>query len=242
MKKNMIMIALALMASIPMFAQETAFRKMPILGEKAPSFTAQSTNGTIHFPADFGNSWKILFSHPADYTPVCTSEIYELAAMKNEFEKLNVKVAVVSTDNLDRHVQWKKIIEGLSLNGKGNVQVTFPLIADDHCNVCKTYGMVNRKSKSTLPVRGVFVISPENKIESVIVYPNNVGRNMEEIKRVVIALQTAKTSPQVLIPANWEPGNPVLLKYLTPEQSADMSSNSSDIYSPAWFMFYSKEK
>jgi peroxiredoxin (alkyl hydroperoxide reductase subunit C) len=185
---------------------------IPMLGMTAPSFTAETTNGKIEFPKDFGNSWKILFSHPKDFTPVCTSEILALTKMQDEFDKLNVKIAIISVDDLASHNAWKQYMEGILLDSKDSVKISFPLIADNNLRVSNMYGMVHSWENQTRDVRGVFIINPENIIQSISFYPNNIGRNMEEIKRVIVALQTSEKE-QVMTPANWKYGDDVLMKY-----------------------------
>ncbi len=187
--------------------------EIPKLGEQAPSFKASSTNGTIEFPEDFGSSWKILLSHPKDFTPVCTSEILQLAEMQDEFAALDVKLAIVSTDDLNSHLEWKQHMEDIMVEAKGSGNIEFPLFEDEMGRVSNKYGMLHAFENTTRDVRGVFIISPDNKIRSINFYPMNIGRNMEEIKRVVVALQTSERD-QVLIPANWNEGDDVLMKFV----------------------------
>ena len=153
MKKNLLLIVFAF-SLVQIFAQSTAksdipedrnFR-IPLIGEKAPEFTAETTNGELNFPSDFGKKWKILFSHPQDFTPVCSSELLELAYMQDEFEKLGVKVAVISTDPVGMHKQWKKSLESLDIDHKGTVKINFPLIGDDNVKVAKLYGMIHPRA------------------------------------------------------------------------------------------------
>ena len=135
--------------------------RIPLIGETAPSFTAESTNGVLNFPGDFGRSWKVLFSHPQDFTPVCSTEILELAYLQDEFDKLGVKLAVVSTDPLSTHVQWKKAMESLDLNNLGTVKIKFPIVDDENVAISKEYGMIHPETNSTRSVRGVFIIDPK---------------------------------------------------------------------------------
>src|ERR1035437_7293322 len=136
--------------------------RIPLIGESAPSFTAESTNGTINFPGDFGRNWKILFSHPQDFTPVCTTEILELANLQDEFDKLGIKLVVVSTDALETHKQWKKSMQSLNVNNFGNVKIKFPLVDDYNLVISKEYGMIHPASNTTRSVRGVFIIDPDD--------------------------------------------------------------------------------
>lgn len=215
---------------------------IPMLGETAPSFTAETTNGKIKFPEDFGSSWKMLFSHPKDFTPVCTSEILELAKMQDEFDDLGVKIVIVSIDELATHNQWKQYMEDLLLQSEGNtVKIHFPFISDNNAKVSNQYGMLHAWENETRDVRGVFIISPENKIQSISFYPNNIGRNLEEIKRVVVALQTSEKN-QVSTPANWNYGDDVLLQHL-PFSELDYSENpdlQSQYYKVGVNMWYKR--
>ena len=215
--------------------------RIPLIGEKAPSFTAESTNGNVHFPDDFGHSWKILFSHPQDFTPVCSSEILELAYLQNDFDKLGVKLAVVSTDQLSTHVQWKKALESLNYDSRGPVKINFPIIDDEKVSISKQYGMIHAESNSTRSVRGVFIIDPDNTIQAIYFYPTRVGRSTDELLRTIAALQTTADS-KVLTPVNWKTGNDVLIPY-NPVTTLDKPDNTPDgYYQRAWYMWYKKEK
>jgi len=184
-----------------------------MLGEQAPSFKAETTNGNLVFPEDYGNNWKILLSHPKDFTPVCTSEILELAKMQQEFDQLGVKLAIISTDELTSHYQWKQLLEDILVSQGEEEKISFPLIDDHNGRISNTYGMLHAWEDPTRDVRGVFIIDPENRIKSINFYPMNIGRNMEEIKRVVLALQVSEKE-EVLLPANWTYGDDVLMKYV----------------------------
>lgn len=190
-----------------LFAQEV---KIPLIGSKAPSFTANSTNGEITFPEGYGKSWKILFSHPQDFTPVCSSELLELAYAQKDFENLGVKLAVISTDNLEMHQMWKASLEELDYKGRGPQKIYFPLIDDHTINASRKYGMIHSPTSTNKDIRGVFIIDPNNMVRSINFYPMAIGRNMEEIKRIVVALQTSDQQ-MVYTPANWEKGDDVLI-------------------------------
>lgn len=236
--KNLSLFIILLFSATQMWAQENNTR-IPVIGEKAPSFTATTTNGIINFPSGFGRKWKILFSHPADYTPVCSSEILELAYMQDDFDKLNVKLLVVSTDSLETHVQWKKALEELNYKGRAPVKINFPLADDRKFLVSKAYGMIHAGSSSTKDVRGVFIIDPDNIVQAIIYYPMSVGRNMDEIKRTVIALQTVAEG-KYSTPANWQQGNDVILKVKPTEADLKKPENSG-IYDVTWFMTFKKQ-
>jgi len=213
--------------------------RIPLIGESAPSFTAESTNGTINFPDDFGTKWKILFSHPADFTPVCSTEILQLAKMQDEFDKLGIKLIVVSTDELETHLQWKKSIESLNLNNEESVKIKFPLVDDDKRIIAKMYGMIHPASNSTKDVRGVFIIDPNNVIQAIYFYPSNVGRSTDELLRMVTALKTA-SADKVLMPVNWRAGNDVLIP-IPPKTDAEGKPFVPDgYYNPVWYLWFKK--
>lgn len=222
-------------------AQDINRQCIPLIGDKAPTFTAASTEGTITFPDDFGKNWKILFSHPADYTSVCSSEIIELATVQQDFESLGVKLAVISTDALDKHFSWKKSLETVRYLGRDPVKINFPIIADENKVIAGTYGMLQPESQFLKNVRGVFIINPADRIEAVFFYPNHVGRDIGEIKRTVIALQTTFAN-DVLTPANWKPGDDVMVPYLHSIDEATVKSDDHDpgIYAVTWYMLFKK--
>ncbi|NMC39445.1 MAG: peroxiredoxin [Bacteroidales bacterium] len=213
--------------------------RIPLIGEKAPSFTAESTAGTINFPSDFGRNWKILFSHPQDFTPVCSSEILELANLQNEFDKLGAKLVVLSTDPLATHVQWKKALEELDYKGRTPVKIKFPLVDDEQLSVSKMYGMIHSSSNTTKSVRGVFIVDPNNVVQAIYFYPDNVGRSTEELLRTVLALKTA-SKENVLTPSDWKAGNDVLLPYLPKTDDKKTTENKDNFYNVSWFMIYKK--
>jgi len=199
--------------------------RIPMLGETAPSFKAKTTNGDLNFPQDFGESWKILISHPEDFTPVCTSEIMHLAKMQDDFSALNVRIAIISTDNLSSHFQWKQSMEKTLKELTGNGKIDFPLIADNKAHISMQYGMLHSLEDDTHDVRAVFIINPENKIRSINFYPMDIGRNMEEIKRTIVALQTSEQE-KVLLPVNWQEGDDILMKRI-PYSEEELKNNPS---------------
>ncbi|MCS4432792.1 peroxiredoxin [Aquiflexum gelatinilyticum] len=175
------------------------------LGDLAPNFVAETTEGTIDFHEYLGDGWGVLFSHPADYTPVCTTELGAVAKLKSEFEKRNVKVMALSVDGLVDHAAWIK-----DINETQHTTVNFPLIADKDRNVSQLYDMIHPNANENFTVRSVFVIGPDKKIKLIITYPASTGRNFDELLRVIDSLQlTAKYS--VATPANWKHGEDVVI-------------------------------
>lgn len=175
------------------------------LGDTAPNFKAQTTEGEIDFYEYLGNSWGILFSHPADYTPVCTTELGRTALLKEEFAKRNVKVLAVSVDPLDKHFGWRN-----DINETQHCHVDFPIIADESKQVATLYDMIHPNASATATVRSLFVIGPDKLVKLMITYPASTGRNFHEVLRVVDSLQlTAKHS--LATPANWVPGDDLIV-------------------------------
>ena len=191
--------------------EENQANAMPRIGDLAPAFQAVTTQGTINFPADYKGKWVILFSHPADFTPVCTSEFMTFASMQKEFEALNTQLVGLSVDGLYSHIAWLRTIkEKIEYKGMKNVEVTFPLIEDITMNVANMYGMLQPGESSTKAVRAVFFIDPKGVIRALIYYPLALGRNFDELKRVIIGLQTADNF-SVALPADWRPGDDVIV-------------------------------
>lgn len=184
---------------------------MPRIGDKAPSFKAVTTQGEINFPEQFVGSWVILFSHPADFTPVCTSEFMTFATQEKQFAEANCKLVGLSIDGLYSHIAWLRTIkEKIEFKGMKNVEVKFPLIEDITMEVAKRYGMIQPGESSTKAVRAVFFIDPKGIIRAIIYYPLSLGRNFDELYRVIVALQTADTF-SVALPADWRPGDDVIV-------------------------------
>ncbi len=191
--------------------KETQSVSMPRIGDKAPSFKAVTTQGEINFPEQFTGSWVILFSHPADFTPVCTSEFMTFATMEDKFSELNCKLVGLSVDGLYSHIAWLRTIKDkIDYKGMKNVEVKFPLIEDITMHVAKMYGMMQPGESSTKAVRAVFYIDPKGIIRTIIYYPLSMGRNFDELLRVLQALQTADAFG-VATPADWRPGDDVIV-------------------------------
>jgi alkyl hydroperoxide reductase subunit AhpC len=175
------------------------------LGDEAPDFTAETTEGTINFHEWLGDSWGVLFSHPKDFTPVCTTELGAVAKLKPEFDKRNTKVIAISVDELEHHKSWVP-----DINETQGTEVNFPIIADTDKKVSDLYGMIHPNASDTVTVRSVFVIGPDKKVKLTITYPQSTGRNFNEILRVIDSLQlTAKF--QVSTPADWQDGEDVII-------------------------------
>lgn len=191
--------------------EENQVIAMPRIGDKAPEFKAMTTQGEINFPADYKGSWVILFSHPADFTPVCTSEFMTFASMEQKFNEANCKLVGLSVDGLYSHIAWLRTIkEKIEYKGMKNVEVNFPLIEDITMEVAKKYGMIQPGESNTKAVRAVFFIDPKGIIRTIIYYPLSLGRNFEELYRVLIALQTADEFG-IATPADWQPGDDVIV-------------------------------
>jgi peroxiredoxin (alkyl hydroperoxide reductase subunit C) len=184
---------------------------MPRIGDKAPSFKAVTTQGDIQFPDQYAGSWVILFSHPADFTPVCTSEFMTFATLEKQFEELDCKLVGLSVDGLYSHIAWLRTIkEKIEYKGMKDVEVKFPLIEDITMDVARKYGMIQPGESTTKAVRAVFVIDPKGVIRTIIYYPLSLGRNFDELLRIVTALKAADAF-SVATPADWRPGDDVIV-------------------------------
>jgi len=218
--------------------------KMPLIGDPAPSFKAVTTQGEINFPEDYKGKWVILFSHPADFTPVCTTEFITFASMIDEFRKLNTELIGLSVDSLYAHIAWLRTIrEKIEWKGHKNVEVTFPLIEDIKMEVANKFGMIHPNQSTSQAVRAVFIIDPKAVIRAILYYPSSTGRNFDEIKRIIIALQKSDKD-KVATPADWRPGDDCIIP---PPGSCGtakerMEVEEEDKYCLDWFMCFKKEK
>jgi len=239
MKTTIIIALFSVLAVAQGWAQSENTTRIPLLGELTPEFSAQTTMGKVKFPEDYPMKWKIIFSHPADFTPVCSSELLHLAAMQEDFDKLNTRILVLSTDGLSSHLAWIQSLETISYPGKETVKIGFPLIADPDMSISRKFGMIHSYTSNTRDVRGVFIIDPNDRISAVLFYPMNIGRNMDEVKRILIALQTADKY-DVLTPANWNPGDPVMITAPETQQEAEQmaSKKNPKLTSLAWYMWF----
>ena len=202
-----------------MDTQET-ITSMPRIGDMAPDFQAITTIGDITFSEFIKDSWVILFSHPADFTPVCTTELSGFANEKDFFESKNAKLIGLSIDSIFSHIGWVNAVQE-----KTGVLFHFPIIADIDMKVAKLYGMIQPGESETAAVRAVFIIDPKGKIRLIMYYPLNVGRNMDEIKRTLLALQTSDEY-QVAMPLNWQPGDKVIVG--APKTLAALAERKAD--------------
>ncbi len=192
--------------------------KLPLIGEKAPAFQAETTNGIVNFPEDYEGKWVILFSHPADFTPVCTTEFMTFANMAPDFQKLNCEMLGLSIDSTFSHIAWLRTIkEKISFKDMKNIEIGFPVISDLTMEVSKKYGMLQPSASNTQAVRAVFLIDPKAIVRAVLYYPMSNGRNMDEIKRLLIAAQHSDAHG-IATPANWQPGDDVIIP---PPSSSD---------------------
>jgi thioredoxin-dependent peroxiredoxin len=185
------------------------------LGDIAPDFTQESTEGPIHFHDWIGNGWAVLFSHPKDFTPVCTTELGAVAKLKSEFDKRNVKVIGLSVDPLPDHREWSKDIEETQ-----GAKLNFPLLADADRKVSTLYDMIHPNANDTLTVRSVYVVDPDKKVKLTITYPASTGRNFEEILRVIDSLQLTSTY-KVATPVNWQHGDDCIIVPAVTDAEAD---------------------
>ena len=217
--------------------------RLPLIGDKAPEFKALTTKGTVNFPEDYKGKWVLFFSHPSDFTPVCTTEFMTLASMQEEFKEMNVELLGLSVDSLYSHIAWVRSIEDLEWKDMKNIKVNFPVIADLNTKVSTKYGMLQPNVSSTQAVRAVFVIDPEGIIRSIIYYPLTTGRNFNEIKRMIRAIQKSDQM-HVSTPADWQPGDDLIIPTpLTVEEAdAAMKEAGDDVYALDWFLRFKKDK
>ena len=211
---------------------------MPMIGDPAPQFRAMTTMGKVNFPEDYRGSWVILFSHPADFTPVCTTEFIGFTKMAGEFAALNTKLIGLSIDSLHSHLAWAKSIESIDLDGSGAVKLAFPIIADISMNVARKYGMLQTVAK-TQTVRAVFIIDPDGIIRAILYYPMSTGRNLPEIKRIVESLQI-HDAENVSTPANWQPGDEVVMGAPLTLEEAKAREGMEGVRNLEWYLTMKK--
>lgn len=205
-------------------------KKFPLIGDIAPDFYVSTTNGPINFPQDFKGNWVVFFSHPSDFTPVCTTEFIKFQQDINEFKKMNTKLLGLSVGALSSHLAWLDAIEKMP-NG---IKIDFPLIDDLDKSIASKYGMIQPRASDTSAVRAVFIIDTKSVIRTILYYPAILGRNIDEIKRIVLALQVSEKF-KVAMPVNWEPGADVL--NFAPNNAKDMRKQNKN---SIWFIKYKK--
>jgi peroxiredoxin (alkyl hydroperoxide reductase subunit C) len=214
---------------------------MPLIGDKCPEFEAVTTKGNIKFPQDFAGKWVIFFSHPADFTPVCTTEFMTFAHRSKEFEEINAQLVGLSVDSISAHIAWLRRIKELEWKDMKNVDVQFPLIEDISMNVANKFGMIMPGQSNTQAVRAVFIIDPHGIIRLILYYPLSTGRNVDEIKRVVTALQKADKD-KCATPADWKPGQDTIVPPpKTMALAKERETMSGNQYCLDWFFCFNKE-
>ena len=220
---------------------ENSVSSMPLIGDPAPAFRSMTTMGKVNFPEDYRGKWVVFFSHPADFTPVCTTEFIALARRADEFREINTELLGLSIDSLHSHLAWAESIEHIDLGGKGKVKIPFPIVADITMSVAKAYGMLQSVAK-TQTVRAVFIIDPESIIRAILFYPMSTGRNIDEIKRIILSLQK-HDADNVSTPADWNPGDPVVMGApLTLEAAKDRMESADDNMIPySWYLTMKKQ-
>lgn len=216
--------------------QESLNSKHPLIGDSAPAFDAETTEGPIHFPKDYTGKWVILFSHPADFTPVCTTEFIAFSQLVEECHKLNTELIGLSVDSLSSHIAWLYAIEEqVRFRGLSDVKITFPLIADLSQTIARRYGMIHPKVNENKTIRAVFFIDPDGIIRTILYYPISTGRNFHEIMRILLSLQTADAF-DVKTPADWEEGDDVLQNPPDTLRQAEEAGQHSHQGEQVWFL------
>ena len=223
--------------------QHVSTQRMPLIGDAAPAFKARTTQGPMDFPTDYQGKWVILFSHPADFTPVCTTEFMTFASMAEEFKKRNCELIGLSIDVHYAHIAWLRTIkEKIEYKGMKGVEGNFPVIEDLKMEVAKAFGMLQPNASDTQAVRVVFIIDPESKIRAILYYPLSNGRNMDEVMRLLVAMQHSDKH-QIATPANWQPGDDVIVP---PPGSCGaakerMEGGDKDVRCLDWFLCLKKD-
>lgn len=215
--------------------------QMPLIGDVAPEFVANTTNGTVKFPSDYAGRWVILFSHPADFTPVCTTEFIAFQNMIDKFHELNTDIIGLSVGTLTGHLAWIDAIRNIKYNSENGTEITFPIIDDMNMDVARKYGMIHHNASDAKTVRAVFIIDTHGIIRAILYYPLTTGRNFNEILRMVVALQTTDAF-HISTPADWQPGDDVVVS--APSTVAEMRARTENkrpgMDVKAWFLTLQK--
>lgn len=222
---------------------EDTIVRMPLIGETAPAFQAVTTQGTIRFPEDYSGKWVVLFSHPADFTAVCTTEFIVMANKAEQFSAMNTELIGISVDSIYAHFAWlRTIYEKIEYKEMKQVEVLFPLIEDMTMEISRKYGMIHPKQSPVQAVRTVFIIDPQAVIRCVLCYPNAIGRNVDEVMRIVQALQKSDAEG-IATPADWQPGEDVIVPPVAPIGSAEDRDNypNSNMHCLDWFTCFKHE-
>jgi Peroxiredoxin len=218
------------------------YTHLPLIGDKAPEFECETTNGPLKFPADYKGKWVILFSHPADFTPVCTTEFMTFGSRSDELKALNCELIGLSVDSLSAHIAWLRRIKDIEWNGIKGLDIKFPVIDDIKMDVAKKYGMIQPNQSDTKAVRAVFFIDPNGIIRCIHYYPLSTGRNFDEMLRVILALQKSD-SDKVSTPAGWTPGKDVIVPAkMTMDDVNERVNNPCDLKVIDWFLSLRKDK
>ena len=214
-------------------------KQIPLIGDPAPEFIANTTNGKVSFPSDYSGKWVILFSHPADFTPVCTTEFITFQKMLAEFSDMNTEIIGLSIGTLTGHLAWIEAIKNIEYDEQKNIEITFPIIDDMNMEIAKKYGMIHNNESDGKTVRAVFIIDPQGIIRTILYYPLTTGRNFDEIKRTIIALQTTDNF-HVSTPANWQAGQPVVVPApsTTETMNQRIKNIDKDLDVKAWFLTF----
>lgn len=207
--------------------------RMPIMNEPAPEFGAETTHGYVDFPRDYRGKWVVFFSHPGDFTPVCTTEFMTFQSMVDEFRAMNTELLGLSVDSVPSHLAWANAIKNdVTYLGWKNMEITFPIVADSGAEIATQYGMLAGGGRNGT-VRAVFIIDPRGIVRAILYYPQSVGRNITEIKRIVIALQVGDAF-RIATPAEWIPGEDVIVP--APRTSNDMKTKRKSSTERNWFL------
>lgn len=213
---------------------------MPLIGDGAPNFVAHTTNGIVKFPDDYAGNWVILFSHPMDFTPVCTTEFLSFQSMIHDFQKLNTEIIGLSVGAIPSHLAWfRSIYNEINFKDWKNIEITFPVIADIDLHVSKLYGMIHPNTSDTKTVRAVFIIDPHGIIKTILYYPQTTGRNIREIMRILVALQTNEVFG-VSTPADWNPGQQVIepMPQNTKDLHKHIAAKTKDKNMQTWYLTF----
>lgn len=215
--------------------------KMPLIGERAAPFKAETTKGPVNFPFDYAGKWVVFFSHPGDFEPVCTTEFMYFQTMQQMFKDMNTELLGLSVDSIPSHLAWIQSIYQIEWNGMQDISINFPIVADADMQISNRYGMVHRGETESETVRALFIIDPDSRIRNIMYYSARTGRNMEEIKRIVQALQVIDKE-DVATPANWQVGDPVVIP--SPKTTAQLlerqrvSVEDPNVNCVAWYLCF----